>query len=358
MNARDGATSGRRSQLLEALDGDAISGLVDAWQGRRVLVVGDLMLDEYRAGSVDRVSPEAPVPVVRVVDRQLALGGAGNVARNVAALGAHCTLVGAIGCDAEGDAFMAALEDAAIDSRGVFRSHSRPTTHKLRIVARDRQLLRIDREQTDPFSAADVASVRATCEVALESCDVVVLQDYDKGLFSAETAASIVALARARGVPIVADPKHALERFRGADLVKPNEDEALRLGASIGASEEVDCALLEKLRGEIGGGEIVVTRGGAGMTALDRDGVCFDVPTERLEVFDVQGAGDTSIAALALAKVARASLAEACIVANAAASVAIEKIGTAAIDAAELRVRLPRAIAAAKAPAEAPEERS
>jgi len=358
MIARDGATSGAGSESLAAIDADRISALLDAWQGRRVLVVGDLMLDEYRAGNVDRVSPEAPVPVVRVADRQLALGGAGNVARNVAALGAHCALVGAIGCDAEGDAFAAALEDEAVDARGVFRSQSRPTTHKLRIAARDRQLLRIDREQTDPFSAEDVATLRAACKVALEHCDIVVLQDYDKGLFGGETAASIVARARARGVPVVADPKHALARFRGADLVKPNEDEALRFGASVGAGDAIDRALLEKLRGEIGGGEVVVTRGGAGMSALDRDGACFDVPTERLEVFDVQGAGDTGIAALALAKVARASLAEACIVANAAASVAIEKIGTAAVDAAELRVRLPRAIAAAKAPAEAPEERS
>lgn len=349
MTGGDGAApGGRESAALEAI--------VEGWQGRRVVVVGDLMLDEYRVGEVERMSPEAPIPVVRVAERRCALGGAGNVARNVASLGANCRLIGVIGEDVEGEAFAAALAGEAIDASGVLRSGERPTTHKLRVASRDRQLLRLDRESTGPLSERDAARLRHAVEGALADCDALVLQDYGKGVFAAPETAALVGLARSRGVPVVADPKHDLARFRGADLVKPNEEEARRIGAALGAGPEIDRALLEKLRAAIGGGQVVVTRGGAGMTALAQDGRRVDVATERLAVFDVQGAGDTTLAALALARLARASLVEACIVANAAASVVVEKVGTATVGLAELRARLPRAIAAARGTGVAPHE--
>lgn len=326
---------------------ESLAERVEAWQGRRVLVVGDLMLDEYREGVVDRVSPEAPVPVVRMSGRRIDPGGAGNVARNVATLGARCRLIGVVGQDAEGDAFAAALEGEGLETEGVYRSAERVTTHKLRVASRDRQLLRLDREETDVLSEGEAAAVRSAFEAALPGSDVVILQDYDKGLFGEGLAESLIARARASGIPVVADPKNDLARFRGADLVKPNEEEARRFGVRLGADDAIGRAVLEKLQSAIGGGEVVVTRGGAGMTAYDRHGVRIDVPTERLEVFDVQGAGDTGLAALALSKLARASLEEACIVANAAAAIAVEKIGTAAVHTSELVGRLPRAVAAA-----------
>ena len=327
----------------------ALEDLTRAWQGSQVLVVGDLMLDEDRGGEVERMSPEAPVPIVRVTSFRTAPGGAGNVARNVASLGARCRLVGVVGRDAEGETLLRALAAESIEASGVVPLDSRPTTHKLRVASGDRQVVRLDREETRPLEETETARLRAACLEAIEGCDAVILQDYGKGLLAGGLAESVIALARDRDLPVIADPKEDLARFRGVALAKPNASEAQALGRALGAGPEVDRALLEKLREAIGGGEIVVTRGSEGMLALDRNGVLIDVPTEARAVFDVQGAGDTTVAALALAKGARASLAEACIVANAAASVAVTKIGTAVVSAAELRARLPRVLAAAGA---------
>ena len=323
-----------------------LEAVVAGWQDRRVLVVGDLMLDEYRNGVVERMSPEAPVPIVNVSSHRTAPGGAGNVARNVASLGALCRLVGVVGQDPEGEALRAGLADAAIDATSVEVLEHRPTTHKLRVAAGDRQVVRLDRETTQPLADDEAARLRAACVDAIGESEVVILQDYGKGLLSGGMAEWLVALARDRGVPVVADPKQDLARFRGVDLAKPNAAEAETLGATLGAGPGIDRALLEKLRETIGGGEIVVTRGSGGMRALDAAGALIDVPTEARAVFDVQGAGDTTVAALALARVAGASLAEACIVANAAASVAVTKFGTAAVTSGELRARLLRVLEA------------
>lgn len=334
---------------MNAMDSVGVSDLlarVEGWQGRRVLVVGDLMLDEYREGEVERMSPEAPVPIVRVSSHRTAPGGAGNVARNVASLGASCGLVGVVGRDVEGDKLLEDLADAKIDASGVVALASRPTTHKLRIASGTRQLVRLDREEGGALPDDEASRLRSACAEAIEGADVLILQDYGKGLLAGGMAEWVIALARDRGVPVVADPKEDLARFRGVDLAKPNAAEAETLGAALGAGAGVGRALLEKLRETIGGGEIVVTRGGDGMTALDGAGAMIEVPTEPRAVFDVQGAGDTTVAALALAKVARASLAEACIVANAAASVAVTKVGTAAVSVEELRARLPRVLEA------------
>ena len=324
-----------------------IDALIHRWRDLRVLVIGDVMLDEYRVGEVARVSPEAPVPVIRVDGVRQALGGAGNVACNIQSLGARCDLVGVIGNDAEGESLLGAMAEAELDSKGIIRSDSRPTTHKMRIVAGTQQMARLDRESTADLTERERMALDVVIEERLAGCDLVVLEDYDKGLFAGSLAHRVIRAAKAREVPVIADPKSELQRFRGAQLVKPNLAEAL---AFVGASEEeadIEVSLgararvLEKLREQLGGGEIVMTRGSAGMTALDHEGGVFDVPTQPLAVYDVQGAGDTAVAALALARVAGASLAEACIVANAAASVAVKKVGTAAVSSEELRARWP-----------------
>lgn len=356
MSAHDIEEAEARPAVRGAHALERLAAILDRWQGRRVLVVGDVMLDEYRDGVVERMSPEAPVPIVDVRSHRTAPGGAGNVARNVAALGARCVLVGAVGNDPEGERLRRDLAAESIDDAGVLVLDRRPTTHKLRIAAGDRQVVRLDREETGPLAEEGAARVRSACAEALADADAVILQDYGKGLLAGGTAEAVVARARARGVPVVADPKHDLARFRGVDLVKPNAAEAEALGQAVGAGPGLDRALLEKLREAIGGGEIVVTQGGAGMLALDAHGALFTVPTETRAVFDVQGAGDTTLAALALAKLARASLAEACIVANAAASVAVTKVGTAAVAADELRARLPRVLEAIASPSQ--DERS
>ena len=322
-----------------------IEAVLERISALRVLVVGDLLLDEYRVGEVDRVSPEAPVPIVRVERSDSLLGGAGNVARGVVSLGADCRLIGLVGEDDEGETLIDLVEAIGLSPSGLLRTPGRPTSHKLRIVARGQQMLRLDREEVSPIDRAFVDPLRAAVTDQIEGCDVVILEDYDKGLFGDGFARWVIESANRRGVLVVADPKHDLARFRGASLVKPNLEEAIRFVAGHGGDFAARRSLLEKLRHELGGGEVVVTRGRAGMTGVDRLGQVFDAPTRPLEVYDVQGAGDTSIAALGLCRAAGALLADACIVANAAAAVAVEKFGTAAVAPGELRERLPEILA-------------
>jgi D-beta-D-heptose 7-phosphate kinase/D-beta-D-heptose 1-phosphate adenosyltransferase len=329
---------------MERIDSASLEACVDRWVDLRLLVVGDVLLDEYRVGDVDRVSPEAPVPVVRVRRAETALGGAGNVARNVISLGARCDLVGVIGRDPEADRLRDLVEQIGMDASGLVESRARPTSHKLRVVARSQQMIRLDREDDGPLQRAESHALREAIDQRLGGCHSVILEDYAKGLFADGAARRIIEAARQRGIRTVADPKSDLRRFRGATLVKPNLDEAMRFVAGSGVDFGARRSLLEKLRDELGGGEVVVTRGGAGMSGLDDEGTPFDVPTRPLEVYDVQGAGDTAVAALALGRAAGASLVEACIVANAAAAVAVEKVGTAAVEPHELRARLPEAL--------------
>ncbi len=324
---------------------EKIEAVLDRFSSLQVLVVGDLLLDEYRIGEVDRISPEAPVPVVRVVRSESLLGGAANVARGVVSLGAGCRLVGLVGEDLEGETLTDLVEALGISGSGLLPTPARPTPHKLRIVARGQQMLRLDREVVTPVEAELVDRVRTAVIDRIDGCDVVILEDYDKGLFGDGLARWIIELANDREIPVVADPKRDLARFRGASLVKPNLEEALRFIPGSDRDFVARRSLLEKLGHETGGGEIVLTRGRAGMTGLDRDGRVFDVPTRPLEVFDVQGAGDTSIAVLGLCRAAGASLRNACIVANAAAAVAVEKVGTAAVAPEELKARLPGILA-------------
>jgi D-beta-D-heptose 7-phosphate kinase/D-beta-D-heptose 1-phosphate adenosyltransferase len=341
------------------IDRERLEAVVDGFAERRVLVVGDVLLDEYRMGDVERVSPEAPVPVVRVRRSECVLGGAGNVARNLASLGARADLVGIVGRDPEADVARALLDELGVATDGLVEATDRPTCHKLRVVARSQQMLRLDREEEGAISPEQTRAVRDAIEAKIGGCDGVILEDYDKGLFAEGIGRWTIELARQRGVHVVADPKADLRRFRGASLLKPNFEEAMRFAsgdarrsaADRDANDfDVSRGLLEKLRDELGVADLVVTRGGRGMMALEASGRAFDVPTRALEVYDVQGAGDTSIAALALARGSGASLAEACIVANAAASVVVEKVGTAAVDPEELRARLPDALAAFRAP--------
>lgn len=317
-----------------------LEAVLGRFAGLRVLVVGDLLLDEYRVGDVERLNPEAPVPIVRVRSTRRVLGGAGNVACGIAALGGRCELVALAGTDAEGDCVVDCLQQAGLSTSGLVRTPERPTTHKLRVVARSQQLIRLDREVDEPVEPARREAIRNAIASRLPQADIVVLQDYDKGLFAEDLGSWIIALGRSQGRAVVVDPKRALGRFRGAALLKPNLEEAMSFVEGRAEPFESRRAWLEKIQRALGGSEIVLTRGAAGMTALDARGEAFDVPTRPLEVFDVQGAGDTSIAVLALCRAAGASLRESCIVANAAASVAVEKVGTAIVELEELRARL------------------
>ncbi|MDP6981165.1 MAG: PfkB family carbohydrate kinase [Myxococcota bacterium] len=339
---------------MPKLDTRRLERVLEDFGKVRLLVVGDVVLDEYLRGDAERVSPEAPVPVVHVQRESVVLGGAGNVVRNVVALEAACDFVSVVGHDADGDRVCELLRDLAVDPAGVIRAEGRPTTRKTRVVARGQQIVRVDRETQQPIDSGAVKRLLVELEARLATNDGVVLEDYGKGLLVPAAIRKIMAACAAARVPVSVDPKSELRPFKGAALLKPNLREAETLAGVRGGASGSDGALdrvARKLRGAVGEGDIVITRGGAGMTIFEGSGAKTertDVATPNQEVFDVQGAGDTTIAVLALARAAGASLLEAAVLANAAAGVVVEKAGTATATCDEIAERLPRTLAAAR----------
>jgi D-beta-D-heptose 7-phosphate kinase/D-beta-D-heptose 1-phosphate adenosyltransferase len=290
----------------------------------RVLVCGDVMLDRYWHGATARISPEAPVPVVQVKSDEVRAGGAGNVALNAASLGARARVIGLVGDDEAGR-----LLDDNLAARGVDCSFERlvdaPTITKLRVISRQQQLIRLDFEER--FAAGHAPKVAAALAAHLEGVDVLVLSDYAKGTLADVPA--LIALARARGVPVVVDPKGTdFSRYRGATIVKPNLSE---FEAVVGPcpDEATLIARGEALRAELDLDALLVTRGEQGVTLLQRGQPAHHQPTRAREVYDVTGAGDTVSAALGCGIAAGLSLLEATALANLAAGVVVGKPGTA-----------------------------
>jgi D-glycero-beta-D-manno-heptose-7-phosphate kinase len=303
--------------------------LLDASRGRRVTVVGDAMLDVYLRGDVERISPEAPVPVVRVRERKFALGGAANVAQNVAALGARCDLVAAIGSDAGGQTLREMLSAIDADPAALVEV-ARPTTTKTRVVARSQQLVRVDEEEDADLAGEEVERLLRTTEEALEAADALVLEDYNKGVLVPKVIERAIAVARARSLPIVVDPKYRnFFLYRGATVFKPNRRE---LEAALGA--EVDLEHPEALPAtfqRLGVEYLLLTLGERGMALLSASGPIRRVPTVAREVYDVVGAGDTVTAYLATVLAAGGSAQEAAVIANYAAGVEVGKLGAATV---------------------------
>lgn len=322
--------------------------IVDAFPRVRLLVVGDLVLDEYLFGDVERVSPEAPVPVVHVQRESQALGGAGNVVRNVVALGGACAFCSVVGDDSAAARVRDLLAKLGVDTAGLIVDPERPTTRKTRVIARSQQVVRFDRETAEPISRAAARSLVRGVEAAAAGVSGAILEDYGKGALAPGVAAAAMRRLKAAGVPVAVDPKSALSPFRGAALVKPNLREAEALTGVVVRSAGDLARVAARLRRRVGGGTVVITRGGDGMTLLAGDSPVH-VRTAPREVFDVQGAGDTTIAALWMALRAGASLLEAAVIANAAAGVVVSKVGTATASPDEVRAALPEAAAAARA---------
>jgi len=322
--------------------------LVDGFRSLRLLVLGDLVLDEYIWGDVDRISPEAPVPVVHVRDETTMLGGAANAARNVVALGGAVDCCSAIGDDAAGRRVTELLKDLGVDPIGLVRVPGRPTTRKSRVIAQTQQIVRFDRETAEPLPPGTHRELLRRLDRLVPRADGAIVEDYGKGVLSRRLASAAMRRLREAGVPVAVDPKADLAPYRGADLLKPNLREAEALsGVEIRGRDDLVCAV-GRLRRKIGGGAVVVTRGPDGMSLFqgdDEQGV--DVGTAGREVFDVQGAGDTAIAALALTLRAGGSLLEAAVVANAASSIVVAKVGTATASADEVKEALPAVLAAA-----------
>ncbi len=312
--------------------------ILDRYAGLHLWVVGDLMLDEYVMGAVERISPEAPVPVVRVRDTEHRLGGAANVARQVAALGARVTLAGVIGDDSTGDDFLRLCEASGIDTRAVIRVPGRRTTRKLRVLGHSQQLLRLDWEDLKPCSPQ--ATVRMVSKLADgPKPDAIILSDYAKGVLTPETIASVTALRGA--APVVVDPKHRdFTRYTGATTITPNLRE---LEAAAGQTLDPDdaaaiAAAARPLAAAAGLEAMVVTLGDRGMLIVPvQGGADISVPASQRAVYDVTGAGDTAISVLTLSLAAQAPLLAAAQLANAAAGVSVGQIGAVAVDAGSIR---------------------
>ncbi|MCK9201099.1 MAG: D-glycero-beta-D-manno-heptose-7-phosphate kinase [Gallionella sp.] len=301
------------------------------FENAKILVVGDVMLDRYWFGDVSRISPEAPVPVLKVTRVEERPGGAANVARNIAALGAQCTLLSVVGADEAGDCLQRLLTEQGRVEALLQRDSTISTTIKLRAVARQQQLLRIDFETTPSHEVlnAKLADFRAK----LPEADVVVLSDYGKGGLA--HIAEMIRLARAAGKPVLVDPKgDDYARYRGASLLTPNRSEFREVAGSW-KSEEDFGARADTLRRELELEALLVTRSEDGMS-LYREGSALHEPTQTREVFDVSGAGDTVIATLAVMLASGAELPEAMRIANRAAGIVVGKLGTAVVSREEI----------------------
>jgi D-beta-D-heptose 7-phosphate kinase/D-beta-D-heptose 1-phosphate adenosyltransferase len=313
--------------------------LLSGFAGRTVLVVGDIMLDRFVYGRTDRMSPEAPVPVLARTHEDCMAGGAGNVARNIAALGGSAHVVAAIGDDAAGAILRQTLLNQPGVSAELVTFGKRRTTEKIRFVSDRYQLLRVDVEDTGPI---DDAAIVAAAMQALPRSDIVILSDYAKGLLTDETLKALIAAARAAGKPVIADPKSAdVVRYDGVTVLTPNRKEAALASGIAGEGDANSAAAgTAMLQAASGIGAVLVTRGPRGMTLVERGQAPLHVQTSAREVFDVSGAGDTVVAALALALAAGCALADAVNVANQAAGLAVAKAGTATVSFAELVTQL------------------
>ena len=316
--------------------------LLAAMGGRRVLVVGDVMLDEFLWGKVARISPEAPVPVVEITAQTFRLGGAANVACNVRSLGGRAVVAGVVGRDAAGDRLRDALVLGGVEDGLTVDEKGRPTTHKTRVIANHQQVVRADREETEEIGTALEDALGDALRRSARGVGAIILSDYQKGVVTPRLMKKVLDAARRVGAPLLVDPKvRHFALYRGAAVVTPNQMEAeqatgvrIRDAASL---HEAGRRILKTLRCRA----VVITRGEHGLALFEQDRKPVEIATAARQVFDVTGAGDTVIASLALALAAGATLPEAAMLANYAAGVVVGKIGTATVLPEEVLAAIP-----------------
>jgi len=308
--------------------------LVEQLRGCRVVVIGDIMLDEYLRGEVSRISPEAPVPVLEVRSHDWRLGGAANAAANIQALGGAATLIGVVGKDEAAGILDERLAQQGIAS-AVVADPDRPTSKKTRLVAQQQQIVRIDLEKRSPISGTLADAIQRAIDRVLRDAQACVLSDYAKGVVTVEIARHAIDAARRAGIPIVVDPKQrSFAVYRGATVITPNlhELEAAAHGVQPFDAERAATSAMA----ETAGAALLVTRSAEGMTLYRPEREPFHVAAMAKEVFDVTGAGDTVVAALALALAARVPIEHAVELASIAAAVSVSKRGTSTVSPGEL----------------------
>jgi D-beta-D-heptose 7-phosphate kinase/D-beta-D-heptose 1-phosphate adenosyltransferase len=315
----------------------AIDGFLQLVKEKKILVVGDLMLDQYLFGDSERISPEAPIPVVGVVREESRLGGAANVANNLISLGCRVGVAAVVGDDVAGAQLQQLFEERGIAASGVFSARERMTTIKTRVLSAGQQMLRIDREDAQPLSVALEKALFERVAREIETSDAVILSDYLKGVLTETLLARIIALCRERQCPVVIDPKRSdWSVYRGATVLTPNLKElqrAVAAPAKVAELEEAICAAQLQVPDSV----LLVTLGKDGMRLVGQ-GQDVHIHAEAKEVFDVSGAGDTVTALLAAGLACGYSLTQAAELANTAAGIVVGKVGTATVECDELRL--------------------
>lgn len=314
---------------------------ISLFKNKKILVIGDVGVDEYVMGAVKRISPEAPVPVLEVESEDQRLGLAANVAQNVVSLGGSVYLLSVIGADAGSEILKSLLKKSQVSTEGLILDSTRPTTRKMRVMSGQHHLVRVDHEIRKGLSEKSEMALIEKLEKIIHDVDVVVLEDYAKGIFSQSLVQKIVAVSKSAKKFLMVDPHQTkfAEFYKGVDLIKPNYNEALALTQiledDINDPTEGVLQVGRALQKITGAGQVVLTRGANGMTIFSQNEVT-QVPTFAKKVFDVTGAGDTVIAAIALGVAAGLPLTESCMIANFAAGVVVAKVGCVPCETADL----------------------
>ncbi|MCX7919816.1 MAG: D-glycero-beta-D-manno-heptose-7-phosphate kinase [bacterium] len=319
------------------IDKKKLIRLVHKFNRARILVIGDLMLDEFIWGKVNRISPEAPVPVVRVTAQTYVLGGAGNVANNIKTLNGNVDIAGVIGNDEIGQKLLHEFKTRKINSKLVITDTTRPTTLKTRVIAHNQQIVRVDREATESVADDITTQIIEGTKKIIDDIDAIIIEDYGKGVITARLLKEVLALARKHDKYVSVDPKvDHFTLYKKVDIITPNHYEA---GAFIGQEITDEQSLLsvgKQLVEALEGANVLITRGEEGMSLFEPTGDITHIPTVAKEVYDVSGAGDTVIGTLTLALSVGGSFKEAAMLSNFAAGVVVGKVGVATVTPEEL----------------------
>ncbi len=311
------------------MDVKTLKSIMDGFKKKKILVIGDIMLDHYIHGSVDRISPEAPVPVLEVKREEYRLGGSANVAENLITLGAEVCIIGIVGNDQPGKQILKQLKGKKIDTQGVFVSEERPTTVKTRIIANQQQIVRIDKEKHEDIPSSMEKTILGKVISLINTYDAVIMEDYNKGLLTEHMIESIISLCNKSKKLVAVDPKFKnFFAYRNCTVFKPNFSELQKnLGIMIETEDQFQEAVA-KLEERIKAKYLIITRGEKGLTVFSKGSKVVSIPTFAREIFDVSGAGDTVISTLTLGLAAGCDIETAALIANHAAGVVCGKIGT------------------------------
>lgn len=318
--------------------------IIDKFKDKKILIIGDVMLDKYIWGDVSRISPEAPVQVVNVKKEDNVPGGAANVARNVASLGGSVFIIGLVGDDGPSKTLKSELEKMSIVTDHLITNKKRPTILKMRIVARGQQLLRVDNEEIKEIGKLTTDKIIDNIRKIINKTDIIVISDYGKGLITKDLMERIVMLAEEKKKKIIVDPKpeplsDEFLKYKGCTLIAPNHLEASIMTNIEEKTEEDLINIGESLMANLGC-DVLMTRGEKGISLFKRDGKIEHISTKAKEVFDVTGAGDTLVATLALCLAADSTLEDASIIANHTAGIVVGKVGTSSVKVSELKKSL------------------